>query len=152
MSLLLSLISKLLFVQGALITAGSNDLAGHPPCGTRRASCRSTGRASGSARCSAHHSFTGLGIVAGLILLIVPGLIAIARWSLIVPLIVIERRGWREAFARSNHLVTGHTGHVLVLVLIANVITGVVSLAYRRCSHSFRTSSPRGSAAPSPAR
>jgi hypothetical protein len=123
-SLLLSLVGGLL-VQGALITA-VDDLAGHRPAApTRQLYDRTRERLGTLLGASLLY---GLGIVAGLILLIVPGLIAIARWSLIVPLIVIERRGWREAFARSNQLVTGRTGRVLVLVLIANVITGVVSL------------------------
>ena len=47
----------------------------------------------------------GIGVVIGLFLLIVPGLIVAARWSLIVPLVMIERLGWREAFARSSELV-----------------------------------------------
>ena len=51
----------------------------------------------------------------------------LARWALIVPLVVIERRGWRDAFARSNELVRGQTGRVLVLVVVANLLTGVVS-------------------------
>jgi hypothetical protein len=123
-SLLLSLVGGLL-VQGALITA-VDDLAGHRPAApTRQLYDRTRERLGTLLGASLLY---GLGIVAGLILLIVPGLIAVARWSLIVPLIVIERRGWREAFARSNQLVTGRTGRVLVLVLIANVITGVVSL------------------------
>lgn len=123
-SLLLSLVGGLL-VQGALITA-VDDLAAHRPAApTRQLYDRTRERLGTLLGASLLY---GLGIVAGLILLIVPGLIAIARWSLIVPLIVIERRGWREAFARSNQLVTGRTGRVLVLVLIANVITGVVSL------------------------
>jgi len=68
----------------------------------------------------------GLGVFFGLILLIVPGLIAIARWSVIVPLVMIEGLGWRDAFRRSSELVRGQTGRVLVLVIIANVVTGIV--------------------------
>ena len=123
-SLLLSLVGGLL-VQGALIGA-VNDLHANLPAAPTRALYDRTRERLGTLLGAS--LLYGLGIVAGLILLIVPGLIAIARWSLIVPLIVIERRGWREAFSRSNQLVTGHTGRVLVLVVIANVITGVVSL------------------------
>jgi hypothetical protein len=123
-SLLLSLVGGLL-VQGALIGAVDDLHANRPAAPTRALYDRTRERLGTLLGASLLY---GLGIVAGLILLIVPGLIAIARWSLIVPLIVIERRGWREAFARSNQLVTGQTGRVLVLVVIANVITGVVSL------------------------
>lgn len=73
----------------------------------------------------------GLGVVIGFVLLIVPGLIAVARWSLIVPLLVIERLGIGEAFSRSSTLVRGQTGRVLVLVVVANVITGVAGFAIR---------------------
>jgi hypothetical protein len=71
----------------------------------------------------------GIGVVIGLVLLIVPGLIVAARWSLIVPLVMIERLGWREAFARSSALVIGQTGRVLVINLLSNVLSVVASLA-----------------------
>lgn len=73
----------------------------------------------------------GLGVVIGFVLLIVPGLIAVARWALIVPLVIIERLGIGEAFSRSSTLVKGRTGRVLVLVVVANVITNVAGFAIR---------------------
>lgn len=124
-SLLLSLVGGLL-VQGALVEAVNDLHSNRPAAPTRELYDRTRERLGTLLGASLVYGF---GIVVGLVLLIVPGLIAIARWSLIVPLIVIERRGWREAFARSNQLVTGQTGRVLVLVVIANVITGIVSLA-----------------------
>src|SRR5205823_9013055 len=72
----------------------------------------------------------GLGVFFGLILLVVPGLIAIARWSLIVPLVMIEGLGWRDAFRRSSELVRGRTGRVLVIVVIANIVTIVVGSVF----------------------
>ncbi len=71
----------------------------------------------------------GIGVVIGLFLLLIPGLIAAARWSLIVPLVMIERLGWREAFARSSALVKGQTGRVLVVNLLSNVLSAVASVA-----------------------
>lgn len=71
----------------------------------------------------------GIGVVVGLVLLIVPGLIALARWSLIVPLVMIEKSGWRAAFERSNKLVQGRTGRVLVLIIVTNLITVAISIA-----------------------
>lgn len=73
----------------------------------------------------------GLGVVVGMFLLIVPGLIAVARWSLVVPLVVIERLGVGDAFSRSSRLVKGQTGRVLALVVLANLITGVSAFAIR---------------------
>ena len=123
-SLLLSLVGGLL-VQGALVGAVNDLFSGRPAAPTRELYDRTRERLGTLLGASLVY---GSGVVVGIILLIVPGLIAIARWSLIVPLIVIEHRGWREAFSRSNQLVTGRTGRVLVLVLIANVITLIVSL------------------------
>jgi hypothetical protein len=71
----------------------------------------------------------GIGVVIGLVLLLVPGLIAAARWSLVVPLVVVEGLGWREAFARSSALVKGQTGRVLVVNLISNLLSGIASVA-----------------------
>jgi len=64
----------------------------------------------------------------GLVALLIPGLIAIARWSLVVPLVVIEGRGWREAFTRSSKLVKGQTGRVLVATSIVFLLTAFASL------------------------
>ena len=74
-------------------------------------------------------------IAAGLALLIVPGLFVLVRWSVIVPVIVVERRGMRESFRRSNALVRGHSWTVLwslliILVVSAFVETGFDNLLY----------------------
>lgn len=71
----------------------------------------------------------GIGVVLGFLLLLVPGLIAIARWALLVPLVVIEGRGVGEAFARSSQLVRGRTGPVLAVVVVSTVLASVVTLA-----------------------
>jgi hypothetical protein len=74
-------------------------------------------------------------IAVGLALLIVPGLFVLVRWSVIVPVIVVERRGMRESFRRSNALVRGHSWTVLwtlgiILVVSAFVETGFDNLLY----------------------
>jgi putative effector of murein hydrolase LrgA (UPF0299 family) len=68
-----------------------------------------------------------LGVAFGFILLVVPGLIALARWSLIVPLVIVERLDWRAAFARSSDLVRGQTGRVLVVIILSNLLTLIAS-------------------------
>jgi hypothetical protein len=73
----------------------------------------------------------GIGVAVGFLLLVVPGLIAVARWSLIVPLVVIERLGVGEAFSRSSRLVKGQTGSVLVLMVVSAIITGLIGVAVR---------------------
>jgi hypothetical protein len=56
------------------------------------------------------------GIVFGLLLLIVPGLIALARWSLVAPVVVLDGRGPAAAIKRSSELVYGRTLPVLLIV------------------------------------
>jgi hypothetical protein len=73
----------------------------------------------------------GIGVAIGFVLLVIPGLIAVARWSLIVPLVVIERLGVGEAFSRSSSLVKGQTGRVLGLVIVSALITGLAGVLVR---------------------
>jgi hypothetical protein len=74
-----------------------------------------------------------IGIVGGLILLIVPGLVALTYWSGIIPAIVVERRGVLEAFRRSQELVSGNALRVfaiiVITVLIGSIVANVIALA-----------------------
>lgn len=63
--------------------------------------------------------FYWIGVVVGLALLIVPGLMIAARWSLLVPVLVLEEQGLGDARDRSTKLTQEHTGPVLGVVLIA---------------------------------
>lgn len=124
-SLVLSLVGGLL-VQGALVEVVRDLHEGREPASVNAYYDRTRGRLGTLVGSSFAY---GLGVFVGFVLLVVPGLIAVARWALIVPLVIIERRGWREAFARSSEIVRGRTGRVLVTVVIANVVTAVISLA-----------------------
>src|SRR5581483_705690 len=64
----------------------------------------------------------------GFVLFLVPGLIAMTRWSLIAPAIVLERRGPLQALRRSSELVRGDGFSVFVVVLAVSLIG--VGLAY----------------------
>jgi hypothetical protein len=121
-SLVLSLVGGLL-VQGALVEVVRDVHEGREPRSVNEYYNRTRGRLGTLIGASFMYGF---GVLAGFVLLVVPGLIAIARWSLIVPLVMIEKRSWRDAFRRSSELVRGQTGRVLVLVIIANVITGII--------------------------
>jgi hypothetical protein len=71
---------------------------------------------------------TTVGILLGTIALIVPGLLLMARWALIVPLIVLERMPWRAALARSNDLIRGRTWSVVgIFVLLTLIGAGLVA-------------------------
>ncbi len=124
-SLVLALVGGLL-VQGALVEIVRDLHEGRPAAPVAQVYDRTRGRLGTLVGASFLY---GIGVVLGFLLLIVPGLIAVARWALVVPLVMIERRGVREAFARSSQLVRGRTGRVLVLVIVANVLTSVTATA-----------------------
>jgi hypothetical protein len=65
----------------------------------------------------------GIGIVIGLALLIAPGLLLATWWSLIVPAIVLERKGVFESFGRSRELVSGHGWQVLGVIVVGFLIS-----------------------------
>lgn len=77
----------------------------------------------------------GVAIALGLIAFIVPGLLLMTIWSLIVPVLVIERAGIGEAFGRSRNLVRGFGWNVFatmvavfLLLLVANIVIGLILL------------------------
>jgi hypothetical protein len=65
---------------------------------------------------------TTIGITLGTLALVIPGLILVARWALVVPLIVVEGTSWRRALARSNELVRGRTWEVVAIFVVLTVI------------------------------
>lgn len=69
-----------------------------------------------------------LGIAVGLVLLIVPGLLLLTWWSLVVPAIVLEKRGVMESFGRSRELVRGHAWTVFGVVIVTVLISFLVGL------------------------
>jgi hypothetical protein len=72
----------------------------------------------------------GIGIGLGLLLLIVPGLFLLTIWSVLAPVIVIERTNALSAFGRSRELVRGHGwqvfGVIVVLFLLQFIVTAVI--------------------------
>jgi hypothetical protein len=115
-AVLLSLIGSLL-VQGALVEVVRDLHEGHAPVSIGEYYERTRGRLG---------TLFGTALLYGLgAILIIP----IARWSLSVPLVMIERLKRRDAFARSSELVRGRTGRVLVLVLVTYVLSGVAAVA-----------------------
>jgi hypothetical protein len=124
-SLILTLLGSLL-VQGALVEVVRDLHEGRPPARATTYYERTRGRL-GTLLGATLLLSIGVGI--GFLLLVVPGLILLARWSLVVPLVVIEGRGVRSALSRSAELVRGQTGRVLVIVLVATLVSGVANTA-----------------------
>lgn len=72
---------------------------------------------------------TTVGILLGTIALVVPGLLLMARWALIVPLIVLDGMPWRRALGRSNELIRGQTWSVVgIFVLLTLIGAGLVAV------------------------
>jgi hypothetical protein len=66
-------------------------------------------------------------VAIGLILLVIPGLIAFARYGLAAPVVKIEGGGIRNAFRRSRELVRDSTGRVLALLLPAILLGDILA-------------------------
>jgi len=54
-------------------------------------------------------------------LFVLPGLLLLARWALFIPVIVLEGLGAFRAFGRSNALVRGYGGRVMVELCVSAV-------------------------------
>jgi hypothetical protein len=75
---------------------------------------------------------SGIGIVIGFILLIIPGLYLMTIWSVGAPAIVVERKSGLEAFSRSHELVKGQgwdVFFVIVCVFLIILASGIVAAA-----------------------
>ncbi|MBW3578720.1 MAG: hypothetical protein KY462_13465 [Actinobacteria bacterium] len=70
----------------------------------------------------------GIGIGIGLLLLLIPGLYLITMWSVLIPVIVLERRGVADAFGRSRTLVSGHGWSVFGVIILAWLVLIVAEL------------------------
>jgi hypothetical protein len=68
-----------------------------------------------------------IGITIGFILLIIPGLFLLTIWSMVIPVIVLERRSTGEAFTRSREVVRGHGWSVFGLVIVTFLIVAIAS-------------------------
>lgn len=68
----------------------------------------------------------GIAIGIGFLLLIVPGLILLTIWSVIAPVIVVERTGVIEAFGRSRELIRGNGWQVFGVIVVVFIIVFIV--------------------------
>jgi hypothetical protein len=71
-------------------------------------------------------SLAAVGIFIGLVFFVLPGLVLMTWWVVIIPAVVLENAGTRQAFRRSRELVRGWGWHVFgVIVLTILVLIGV---------------------------
>ena len=80
-----------------------------------------------------------IGIGIGLVLLIIPGLYLLTIWSMLIPVIVLERRSVGEAFGRSQDVVRGNWWPVFGLILItfvgAAIVSGLIQAVFSPLPH-----------------
>ena len=69
----------------------------------------------------------GLAVLAGFILLVIPGIIVLTRLWVSIPVLVIEDRRGREALKRSWNLVKGFSWPVFATILVAGILTALLS-------------------------
>ena len=62
---------------------------------------------------------SGLLVMIGLVLLVVPGVIAAAWTAVVIPVVMLERVGYSKAIERSRALGRGRRGHVLGTLLLS---------------------------------
>jgi len=72
---------------------------------------------------------TGIIVVIGFVLIVVPGLIALTFLAVVAPAVVIERRGVLEALSRSVELVKGNALRVFGVIVVLFVLNFLVSTA-----------------------
>jgi hypothetical protein len=70
----------------------------------------------------------GVVVAVGFILLIVPGVIFLAMFSVAIPALIVEDQRGTQAMSRSWNLVKGHFWHALGTVVVAYVIVYLVGL------------------------
>jgi hypothetical protein len=72
----------------------------------------------------------GLGVGAGIVLLVVPGLYLATVWAVVAPVIVVERRSVFDAFGRSRQLVRGEGWQVFKVIVTAFLLAAFASLFF----------------------
>jgi len=79
----------------------------------------------------------GLGIVAGMILLLIPGLMLAIMWVAAGPACIVEHTGVLGAFSRSRELTRGHRWAIfglyivlIILVFIIAMVVGALTVAF----------------------
>jgi len=77
----------------------------------------------------------GLIVFAGFLLFVVPGVIFGLWYAIVVPVIITEDCGIREALSRSKSLVKGNMGKVFLLGLLAGVIGLIVQVPFQIVGH-----------------
>src|SRR5271165_2788533 len=72
-----------------------------------------------------------LGIFAGFLALIVPGVLLSLRWAVVAQTAAMQPDGWLPALRRSRDLTQGHYWHIVGLLLIVGVLNAGITFGAR---------------------
>jgi hypothetical protein len=115
-------------VQGALVNAVDDDRK-HRPARSVQALLGDVRPRFGALLCIS--VLTGVGVGLGLLFLVVPGVILFTRWSLSVPVVMLEGLSPRAAMRRSSELVRGRFWRVFCVLLNVGLRTVLGALVLR---------------------
>jgi hypothetical protein len=113
-------------VQGALVTAVEDVRDGRRELGVADTLRHAGGRL---LALTAAGLLAALGILAGLTLLVVPGLVLLTWWIVLSPVIMLECCGVAHGFGRSHELVRGNGWPVFGVVVLTMLVLLAFSLA-----------------------
>jgi hypothetical protein len=114
-------------VQGALAENVRDVHIGAKPVGIRESYNRAAARIGSLVGVSI---LSAIGITIGLVLLLVPGLVLVARWALAVPVVMYEGATPLTALRRSTELVRGHGRAVFTVIVNVGVRVVVVAFVF----------------------
>ena len=72
---------------------------------------------------SAAEIVANIGIFAGFVALIVPGILLMLQWSVVAQAAAVEHEGWLPALRRSRRLTEGHYWHIIGLFLVTDALS-----------------------------
>jgi hypothetical protein len=71
-----------------------------------------------------------IGIGLGLLLFVVPGLLALTRWAVAVPVAMLEDRKTDDAIRRSKQILTGNGWNVFKVIFVSGLLAAVVTIPF----------------------
>lgn len=74
---------------------------------------------------------SGVGVMLGMMLLVIPGILLGLMWAVVVPVLVVENTGITETFGRSRALTKGYRGRIFLLILMYFILAIAISFATR---------------------
>ncbi|HEX2502829.1 MAG TPA: hypothetical protein VHK00_02710 [Miltoncostaeaceae bacterium] len=119
-------LAAIFLVQGALVTAVEDVRDGRRDRGVADTLRHAGGRL---VALTVAGLLAALGILAGLTLLIVPGLVLLTWWLVVSPVIMLECCGVAHGFGRSRALVRGNSWPVFGVVVLTMLVLLAFSLA-----------------------